>query len=87
MKALITASFDQTGLKLLRDHMEVRYESYRETGKIYFDEEELARMKPSACLINTARSFLTDEEALLTTLKESRSRRTWKRIGKRVHAG
>jgi len=41
MKALITACFDPTGLKLLRDHMEVRYESYRETGKIYFDEEEL----------------------------------------------
>ncbi len=41
MKALITAPFDQAGLELLRPHMEIQYENYRETGKIYFDEEEL----------------------------------------------
>jgi phosphoglycerate dehydrogenase-like enzyme len=41
MKALITASFHQAGLELLQPHMEIQYENYRETGKIYFDEEEL----------------------------------------------
>jgi autoinducer 2 (AI-2) kinase len=41
MKALITAPFHQTGLESLRPHMEIQYENYRETGKIYFDEEEL----------------------------------------------
>jgi autoinducer 2 (AI-2) kinase len=41
MKALITAPFHQAGLELLRPHMEIQYENYRETGKIYFDEEEL----------------------------------------------
>ncbi len=41
MKALITASFHETGLERLRSHMEVQHEDYRDTGKIYFDEEEL----------------------------------------------
>jgi phosphoglycerate dehydrogenase-like enzyme len=41
MKALITAPFHQVGLELLQPHMEIQYENYRETGKIYFDEEEL----------------------------------------------
>lgn len=41
MKALITASFHPTALEGLRPHMEIRHEDYRETGKIYFDEEEL----------------------------------------------
>jgi len=41
MKALITASFHEDGIERLRSHMDVQYENYRETGKIYFDEEEL----------------------------------------------
>ena len=41
MKALITAPFHQAGLDLLEPHMEIQYENYRDTGKIYFDEEEL----------------------------------------------
>ena len=41
MKALITASFHEGGLEALSPHMEIRYESYRDTGKIYFQEEEL----------------------------------------------
>ena len=41
MKALITAPFHEEGLTKLRPHMEVQHENYRETGKIYFQEEEL----------------------------------------------
>ncbi|MHA1976707.1 MAG: NAD(P)-dependent oxidoreductase [Candidatus Hodarchaeales archaeon] len=43
MKVLITAPFDETGLTALRDSgkLEVLYEPWRETGIIYFDEDEL----------------------------------------------
>jgi len=41
MKALITASFHEVGFEKLRPHMDILYEDYRETGKIYFMEEEL----------------------------------------------
>lgn len=41
MKALITAPFHEEGLEKLRPHMEIQYENYRDTGKIFFQEEEL----------------------------------------------
>ncbi len=41
LKILITAPFHESGLKKLRKHCEVIYESWRDTGKIYFDEDEL----------------------------------------------
>jgi D-3-phosphoglycerate dehydrogenase len=37
MKALITAPFDQEGLKKLRKYMDIAYESWKETGKIFMD--------------------------------------------------
>ncbi|UCG01704.1 MAG: dihydrofolate reductase [Candidatus Heimdallarchaeota archaeon] len=43
MKILITAPFHESGLKKLEEHCEVIYESWRDTGKIYFDDEELIR--------------------------------------------
>ncbi|UCG89659.1 MAG: dihydrofolate reductase [Candidatus Heimdallarchaeota archaeon] len=41
MKILVTAPFHESGLKELQKHCEVIYESWRETGIIYFDEDEL----------------------------------------------
>lgn len=43
LKILITAPFHESGLKKLREHCEVIYESWRDTGKIYFDEDELIK--------------------------------------------
>jgi len=40
MKALITAPFHEEGLSLLRAHMPVQYESWKETGRIYTDPGE-----------------------------------------------
>ncbi|MFX1356018.1 MAG: NAD(P)-dependent oxidoreductase [Promethearchaeota archaeon] len=42
MKALITASLSDQALNELKKHMEVTYESWRDTGIIYFDAKELA---------------------------------------------
>ncbi len=41
MKILITSPFPEHGLKRLKEHFEVIYENWRESGKIYFDEDEL----------------------------------------------
>ncbi|MFX0205644.1 MAG: NAD(P)-dependent oxidoreductase [Candidatus Hodarchaeota archaeon] len=43
MRILITAPFHENGLKRLQEleYCEVLYESWRDTGKIYFDDEEL----------------------------------------------
>ncbi|MHA2224643.1 MAG: NAD(P)-dependent oxidoreductase [Candidatus Hodarchaeales archaeon] len=41
MKILITTPFHESGLKKLREHCEVVYENWRDTGKLYFDEDEL----------------------------------------------
>ena len=43
-----------------------------EETRLLFDEAALARMRPNAILINTARGPVVDEEALLTALKEER---------------
>lgn len=43
MKAFITADFDEYGLKLLRKHMDYVYESWRETKRIYVDENEFIK--------------------------------------------
>ena len=43
LKILITAPFHESGLKKLQEHCEVIYESWRDTGKLYFDEDELTK--------------------------------------------
>ncbi|HIH97587.1 MAG TPA: 2-hydroxyacid dehydrogenase [Thermoplasmata archaeon] len=40
MKALITAAFHEDGLEILKGHMDVLYESWKEKGKIYTDTSE-----------------------------------------------
>ncbi|MGH9392266.1 MAG: NAD(P)-dependent oxidoreductase [Vicinamibacteria bacterium] len=42
MKALITAPFHPDGIRLLRNHMEVVHESWKETSRIYLDASSLA---------------------------------------------
>lgn len=43
MKILITAPFHESGIKRLQEQCEIIYENWRDTGKIYFDEDELIK--------------------------------------------
>ena len=43
MRILITAPFHKSGLEKLENHCEVIYENWRDTGKLYFDEDELIK--------------------------------------------
>ncbi len=45
MKALVTAAFHREGLEILKRHMEVIYESWRETGRAYWADELLERLR------------------------------------------
>jgi D-3-phosphoglycerate dehydrogenase len=40
MKAFITAPFHEDGLKIIKNHMNYVYESWRETGELYRDPED-----------------------------------------------
>ncbi|MDD5502509.1 MAG: NAD(P)-dependent oxidoreductase [Candidatus Thermoplasmatota archaeon] len=42
MKALITAPFHEEGIRILRKYMQVDYENWKETGKMYSDANEFA---------------------------------------------
>lgn len=43
MKILITAPFHDSGIRKLQERCEIIYESWRETGKLYFDEDEFIK--------------------------------------------
>lgn len=40
MKALITAPFHESGFKILKKYMNVKYENWRETGELYRDSKD-----------------------------------------------
>ncbi len=41
LKALITAELMESEINRLKEKMEVIYETWKESGQLYFDEEEL----------------------------------------------
>jgi hypothetical protein len=45
MRVLITASFHEEGLKLLRQHATVIHEDWRNTGRVLWGEELLEKLK------------------------------------------
>ena len=45
MRILITASFHEEGLKLLRQHATVIHEDWRNTGRVLWGEELLDKLK------------------------------------------
>ena len=63
MKAFITASFDSVCLEKLGAEMAVCHEDYRESGKIYFDDEELVdKLKQEAAEVLIVEADLVHEE-------------------------
>jgi len=63
MKALITASFHEEGIARLRPHLEICHEDYRETGKIYYMEEELIdRIRETGAEVLIVEADLVPEE-------------------------
>ncbi len=70
MKALITASLTKEVLKKLENLMEVTYESWRDTGIIYFDAKELLeKLEGYDIFITAADDLKKDEFFELTKLK------------------
>jgi len=62
MKALITASLTEQTIKELEEIMEVTYESWRDTGIIYFDAKELLEKLEGYDIFITAADDLKKEE-------------------------
>jgi len=62
LKALITASLTQESLKELECLMEVTYESWRDTGIIYFDAKELLEKLKGYDIFITSADDLRNEE-------------------------
>jgi len=69
MNILITAPFDDSGLQILRNlsGMKVLYENWRETGVIYFDEDELIEKLNS----NKIDFFITEGDEVDSTVIEN----------------
>ena len=67
MKALITASFTAEGLARLRRHMEVEYDDWRTSKRIYFDGEKFAaRIKAAGADVVIVEADLVHDEVLDT---------------------
>src|SRR5262245_8474277 len=65
MKALITAAFHPDGLTRLRRHMEVEYDDWRTSKRIYFDGSQFAqRIQASGADVLIVEADLVHEEVL-----------------------
>ncbi|MFQ5667244.1 MAG: NAD(P)-dependent oxidoreductase [Candidatus Binatia bacterium] len=65
MKALITASFHPDGLARLRQHMEVEYDDWRTSKRIYFDGRKFAeRIKAAGADVLIVEADLVHEEVI-----------------------
>jgi D-3-phosphoglycerate dehydrogenase len=65
MKALITAPFHQDGLDILKKYMDVKYESWKETGKIYMDTGAfIDKIKKEGVNVLIVEADTIDEEVL-----------------------
>jgi D-3-phosphoglycerate dehydrogenase len=65
MKAFVTATFDTGSLERLRRHMEVVYEDWRATQKMYFSGEELAaRIRELGAEVLIVEADLVHEEVI-----------------------
>ena len=70
MKALITASLSEESLNELKNLMEITYESWRETGIIYFDVKELIeKLRDHDIFITEADDLKKEELFEQTNLK------------------
>jgi len=67
MKALITATFHPDGLARLRRHMEVEYDDWRASKRIYFDGQKFAeRIRAAGADVLIVEADLVHEEVLDT---------------------
>jgi D-3-phosphoglycerate dehydrogenase len=70
MRLLITASFHEEGLQLLRPHATIIYEDWRVTGRVYWGEELLEKIKETQVdAIIVEADAVTDEVFEGTELK------------------
>jgi D-3-phosphoglycerate dehydrogenase len=67
MKALITATFHEDGLARLRRHMDVEYDDWRTSKRIYFDGQQFAaRIQTSGADVLIVEADLVHEEVIDT---------------------
>ena len=74
MKALITATFHPDGLARLRRHMEVDYDDWRASKRIYFDGQQFAaRIQAAGADVLIVEADLVHEEVLDTLQSDDSS--------------
>src|SRR5512140_3098129 len=65
MKALITATFHPDGLARLRHHMDVEYDDWRTSKRIYFDGQKFAaRLREVGADVLIVEADLVHEEVI-----------------------
>jgi len=65
MKALITAPFHEEGLDILKKYMDVKYESWKDTGKLYMNTDAfIEKIKREGADVLIVEADIIDEEVL-----------------------